>query len=938
MRTRDGTAAIVRTFERGSTLAGREAELGVARAAIDEALSGDVSICLFVGAAGAGKTTLWDAALELARESGFRVLSCAPVAHEAALGYASLADLLRDVERDRVARLPAPQRHALLAALQEEEGGRSVPEHAAGAGLRSVLAGLAADGPLCIAADDLHWMDRSSLRALGFALRRIEHVPLLVLGTRRQNATAGHLERDASPGSRVRIVHPSALSVAAMHHVLAGALGTTFPRPTLVRITTLSNGNPLLAIELARSVQSTGGAFQPGERAPLAGPNVRRLLGRRIATLSDGQRRTLLVAALVEGGSVRQALEVHAALGWAFEAPTAGTGLIEVGDETMTFGHPLFAEAVLAAAAPHDAAAVHRAIAAVTTRADVRARHLAEASTGPDEEIAAAIDVAVDGAIAAGATAEALELSELAFSRCAPDSPLRFDRLLRLADLLLQAGDTNRGETLLDEALSSADRPPDRIPLLLRLAGLRAGSRPASDVVPLCQEVIRLAGPDRTIKAEAELLLADVAPIPADGLRHVRRAVRLLEASSRPDLEARALTASALLLSQTGQPVPLAPLDVAAGLEDLTQVRLDESARFARGWLRIMADDLDPAREDFAALLRVAEDTGDEAALPGLLAQLGHLEVRAGNWPRSRVVGVEMLQAADRSGQRFWAGLAHTQLASSQGLLGDRDQARRHLDAAKRIATELNEPFIRAVSLLTDALLALGDERYVDAADLAVASRTALIGRRNDPGMMPWLGVEIEATARIGRLDSARELADDLERRGRRARRRRVLGVAARGRAVIEAAEGHLEAAVAHARKSLTILAPIPVPFDVARSELVLGSIHRRRREKRAADEALARALDIFERLGAVAWVRQAQTERARVGLRPRAPATLTDGELQVARLAAAGHSNREIAQEVFLSEKTVEANLARAYQKLGIRRRAELGARLAGPGSPQPD
>ena len=403
-----------------------------------------------------------------------------------------------------------------------------------------------------------------------------------------------------------------------------------------------------------------------------------------------------------------------------------------------------------------------------------------------------------------------------------------------------------------------------------------------------------------------------------------------------PELQARALTMGALLRAQTGRPVVMRSIDQAVDAEDLQQsVRLADTARFARGWLRLMADDLDHSREDYSIVRQLAEDRGDEAALPAILAQLGHLEVRAGNWARVREITTEMIQVAERSAQRFWLGLANVQLGEVEGLMGNPGRAAVHLDAAEAIAEELDDAFVRSVTLLSRAVLALGDERYAEAVDLATASRVALGSRSEDPGMIPWLGIEVEAAARVGRLDEARALADDLERRARAARRRRTLAVVARCRAVIAAIDGDLDSAAELARRSVRGLATLPVPFDHACSQLVLGSIQRRRREKRAADETLSRAQETFERLGAVAWVRQAEAERARIGLRPRAPAKLTEAEWRIARLAADGRSNREIAVEAFVSPKTVEANLARVYQKLGIRRRAELGTRLADYPSP---
>ena len=927
----DKAAGATESTERGATLVGREAELGEAREAIADAKAGTLSMCLFVGPAGAGKTTLLRSAVELARVAGFRVLSCVPVAHEASLGYASLADLLIDVDRARVDRLPAPQRRALYAAIQEEDSPGPIPDHAAAAGLRSILDGLARDGPVCLAMDDLQWMDRSSLRALGFALRRLDKARVLVLGTRRQQATSGHLERDAPAGAHVRVIRPSPLTVAAMHHVLVPALGATFPRPTLVRITTLSNGNPLLAIELARSVLAAGGTFQTGQRAPLAGPNVRRLLGRRVADLSIDQRRTLLVAALVEGGSLQQARDVLDDLGWPFDPPDADTGLITIENAGITFGHPLYAEAILNTASPDDSAAVHRTIAARTKRVDARARHLAEASSTPDAEIAGAIDGAVTSALAAGATDEAVALSGLALERTPPHDPNRQERLLRHADVLLRSGDTRTGAALLERALDDATDPPLRVELLLRLANALSTSRPGSEVRALCEEAIRLAGGDTVAVAQAELTMSDTSQSPAEGLRHARRAIRMLGPSDPSSLRAIALRMETLWRSQAGRHVPAESMDEAVALEDLDRVEaLGDSSTFSRAWLWLMADALDPARRDFELLRHLAADRGDEQALVTIDAQLGHLEIRAGNWARAQSISHEMLGAAQMADAQFWAGLAHLQLAETHGLSGDLNRAGQHLSAAESIATALGHPFLRHMTLAGRAILALGEGRFADATEFGLQARLVLAGQTLDPAMDPWPGTEAEAAARVGRLDEALALVGELERQGRTGRRRRVLAIAARCRAVIEASAGDLDAAVAFARTSVRTLSTMPVPFDHGRSLLVLGSIQRRRREKRAADESLTQALQTFERLGAVAWIRQTEAERARVGLRPRAPLALTEGELRIAQLAASGRSNREIAQDVFLSEKTVEANLARAYQKLGIRRRAELGTRLA--------
>jgi DNA-binding CsgD family transcriptional regulator len=153
---------------------------------------------------------------------------------------------------------------------------------------------------------------------------------------------------------------------------------------------------------------------------------------------------------------------------------------------------------------------------------------------------------------------------------------------------------------------------------------------------------------------------------------------------------------------------------------------------------------------------------------------------------------------------------------------------------------------------------------------------------------------------------------------------------AARCRALLLAARGDGEGAAAKAGEAVGRCAGLELAIESARTLLVAGQIERRQRRKTVAAGYLRRAQDAFEQMGAALWAERARTELARVGLRRSAPAQLTSSEQRVAELAAAGRTNREVAAQLFISPKTVEANLARIYRKVGVRSRAELGAQLA--------
>jgi DNA-binding CsgD family transcriptional regulator len=187
----------------------------------------------------------------------------------------------------------------------------------------------------------------------------------------------------------------------------------------------------------------------------------------------------------------------------------------------------------------------------------------------------------------------------------------------------------------------------------------------------------------------------------------------------------------------------------------------------------------------------------------------------------------------------------------------------------------------------------------------------------------------VEAFVTTGEIERASRLTDALAAWGRAFDRPWALATAGRCRALLAAAGGDLDGAVAAAEGALAAHARLPMPLELGRTLLVHGQLQRRRRERRAARATLQRALAIFSDVGATLWAAKTAAELARIGVR-RTPEDLTEGERRVAELAAQGLTNPQIAARLFMSRRTVEANLARAYGKLGIRSRAELGATMA--------
>jgi DNA-binding CsgD family transcriptional regulator/exonuclease VII small subunit len=190
----------------------------------------------------------------------------------------------------------------------------------------------------------------------------------------------------------------------------------------------------------------------------------------------------------------------------------------------------------------------------------------------------------------------------------------------------------------------------------------------------------------------------------------------------------------------------------------------------------------------------------------------------------------------------------------------------------------------------------------------------------------------VESLIQLGRLDEAEPLIERLERNGRRLDRAWMLAMGARGRAMLLAAHGDLDAASQVAAQAMDEHDRLAMPFERARTQLLVGQVQRRRRQKDAASVALREALLAFETMGTLLWATRARAELDRVDVGPRHTAGLTPSEQQIAELAASGMINRDIAVALFISPKTVEANLSRVYHKLGIRSRASLGRRLDQP------
>ena len=909
---------------------GREAELGAVAEFLDS-LDGPSGALFFEGEPGIGKTTLWLAAVGEARRRGFRVLSCRPSEAEAQLSFASLADLLADVGDWVLASLPEPQRRAIdFVLLRAGSEGVATDGRAIGAALLSVLERCADDVPVLLAIDDLQWLDKSSAGAVEFAVRRASsRVGVLAALRADESGYAGLSLRPPDP-DRLRHVRVRPLSLGALHRAISERLGRSFPRPTMVRIQQVSGGNPFYALELARAV-GHGGATDL--TAPLT-RTLAQLVQARIEGIRPEVQRTLLaVAALAEPTVelVQLAADASPPETDRLLEDAEQSGLLRIDGHRVRFTHPLLATGVYAAASPAGRRGMHGRLAEVVADPEERARHLALAAIRLDRRTVAALDEGALRARSRGAPAAAAELLELAVGLGA-DAP---ERHIRLAQHYFDAGDPVRARTILEETLAVLGPGLTRAEALLLLATVRLHDDSYRESADLLEQARGQAGADLRLRVQISIellfVLVNLGRIP-DALRLIDDTAADSERLGDPHLLAKALAASVMIRFLSGQGLDESTLRRALELEEPdipTPVMLRPMliSSLLLGWTGL----LDEARHGLLAIRRRCIERGEESDLMFSAFHTVILECWRGNLADARLIAEDTMERASQLGTNIPLAIALATQANVAAYAGLVEETRRSASEALSIFERGSCLAVTVWPMVTLGFLevSLGDYGAAAATLGPLAAAAAAMGY-GEPTAAPFAPDAAEALIGVGRLTEASALVDQLEHHGRRLDRAWALALGARCRSLLLAADGDLEGAIEAATRSLREHERLPMPFERARTQLVVGQIQRRRRQKRAAAEALQDAAAVFDQLGTPLWAARARAELDRVNVSPVGAAQLTPSERRVAELAATGMTNREVAGALFISPKTVEANLARIYRKLGIRSRAELGQRVA--------
>lgn len=908
------------------------------------------------GEAGVGKTALWRRAIDAAGERGYRRLISAPAGTEARLAFAALGDLL-DLEIDAVLpALPRPQRLALEVALLRHEGdagNSSIDERMIGVATLSALRALAVREPLLVAIDDLQWVDASSASALRFALRRLRDEPVLVVATRRtQPLSGGRLEVELERmlgDERVRRLRVEPLSLGGVHELLVARLGFHASRPTLLRLHEVTGGNPFYSLEIGRELLARGQEPAPDEALPVPG-SVRELVRARLARLSPATRAVLLAAA----GLARPTRPMLARLDASVEASldeAIAAGVIELSPgERVRFAHPLFASVHYEQAALAERRRLHGRLAAIVEDLEERARHLALASSGADERVAAQLDAGARAAAARGAPVAAAELCDLA-ARLSDSPSERGRRVLAAAEYHHRAGSLGLATDRAREALRDGDAPDMRARALAVLGAVAADTDGVEVAAGVYRRALREPGTPRPLRADLHQKLAWLRLLHADARRAQRNARAMLRLVRGVDLVAESFATATLCLviAARGRPVPAELLErsrpgASAGCEERPWTWSETSPAALEGVIQLWAGELESAGAPLRDMHRDATESGDHWREMHALAYLSALETNLGAPLRGWELARRYLELAVATGQDAQRAGALWPLAAAASWLGRVDEARAAARDGLALAEGTGHRLYVIGNLTTLGGIALSLEEPADASrELLRAWELMREGGIESLARFPVLGDLIEALLATGEHGRAAALSREHGRIARGLGRPWALALAARSSALIAEARGSDKTAVAAYERALREHESQPRPLEQARTLLAYGALHRRQRRKVAARERLEQALAIFEAARADRWAERARAELGRIGGRRAAAAgTLSATEAAIARQVAAGRTNREVADALHLSTRTVEWNLSKVYRRLGVRSRTELARALtdetdatSGPGIP---
>ena len=676
---------------------------------------------------------------------------------------------------------------------------------------------------------------------------------------------------------------------------------------------------------MTRALAATDVVPAAGVPLPVSA-SLDRLIGERVRNQSADVLAVVAGTAaawrLTDAGVDREALA---------RATNAGLVVVEEagGVRVIRATHPLIGATAYASLPADVRQALHERLAATSVDPVERARHIAMAGTAADEEVARTLDAGVRAALSTGTPQIAVELARLALERT-DDDAARADRLDRLGEALSRAGDPEGAVAAIRAALDMTASGPARALRMTRLVESIVAHSGEDGVITMLEAVVDEAASDPVVLAQVLISLESFSLDIDAAVRYSTRAVALLTEVEDPDPQmlAVALHAAAGANFRAGKGLDRNTFERAIDIQRVRPTRrLFDRADAGYAALLKYADHVAEAEAIFLSLLQEAEASGDLESITYVLSHLPQIALWQGRLAEGHEIAERHLALSEQASLAWTAVTARYNLGIALAYRGRLDEATTLLAASIEVKrTDWDRQ--RKAGALGFIALSSGD------AALAVEHLEVWHGllqemHFREPGYSRSHLDYVEALVATNRLGPAEAFLDDLDDQVRTSGRRSSGAVATTGRALIFAARGDVDTAADTIRRSLAYYESSPLRFDQARTRLIAGRIIWRSRARRAARELVVAALDDFTSFGATVWAQRARSELARMSFRATAATHLTETEQRIADLAAAGMTNKAIAGQLFVATKTVEANLARVYRKLGIRTRAELGARI---------
>jgi DNA-binding CsgD family transcriptional regulator len=926
------------------TLLEREGELQVVAEALGESAGGRGSLVVLDGPAGIGKSRLLRAAEEMARARGVEVLRarCSELERDFPYG------VVRQLFETRLAACGQDERAGLLAGVAraaaplfepadvrppEGEGADFATLH----GLFWLTANVAERAPALISVDDVQWCDRPSLRFLAYLARRVEALPVLLavslrLGEPSVDATVlADLESEPHP-----TVRPAPLSVDAVRRMLEIALDRQPAAEFARAVHAASGGNPLMVTELAHAIRAEGmdptadAAARVAELGPEA---LARSVLRRIRRVGAGAE-ALARAVAVLGDDCELSLASELAALGAEGGGAAAAALARAGILTsrgpLTFVHPVLRAAVYAEPGDVERRLAHeRAAELLSARgapAERVAVHLLHARATGDAATVETLRAAGRRAMAQGAADTARTYLARALAE-PPDPGRRGEVLLELGVAELRSGVAATAH--LEEADRLLEGGPRSLDALLALSSARFADGRHHDAAEVLRDRIERLGPgDATTARRLEAHLIGWARFDAELYPMARDRLAAIPVDAGDDsLDGRYLCAlAASELARAGESPARARELVRRALG--AGPRLGDESGQAYGMalaVLLTLDDLDAAAQGYGAWLDDARRRGMAFSAMRASAFRALAMLRRGELAEAEADARIALDAARSLTRERGHPEPRAFLAEVLAERGRPDEAAATLGAIPDDGDRRHYGSVHPLELRGRLRIASGDPEGGLADLLEVGERLDTFGVRN-PSYSSWRSSAALVLQRLGDRAEAGRLVEEELALARRWGAPRPIATALRGAGLIDAAGAGLE----HLRASADALRDSPALLERAKSLTELGAALRRANRRAEARPPLLEGLELAERCDAAPVAERAHAELLATGARPRRLVrtgvdALTPSERRVALMAADGQTNREIAQALFVTAKTVEMHLSNVYRKLDITARSQL-------------